>query len=183
MCQECVEFRLGVPGLCRGEPGIGAGKRCKWLIHKPLEPPSENPRVGGSIPPLAIPWQYHPRPTAPRYPPVRRGALKYLSYKLNSAYLSFKCFILKDLTADPSGGNSRHLGDLGATPVPEFEAPAGGNFMSMTHVQIVNAKARDKAYRMFDGRGLYVEISPSGGRWWRFKYRESQHLAPAIRCA
>jgi len=24
---------------------------------------------------------------------------------------------------------------------------------------------------MFDGRGLYVEISPSGGRWWRFKYR------------
>jgi integrase len=43
--------------------------------------------------------------------------------------------------------------------------------MPLTHVQIVNAKARDKAYRMFDGRGLYVEISPSGGRWWRFKYR------------
>jgi integrase len=43
--------------------------------------------------------------------------------------------------------------------------------MSLTHVQIVNAKAREKAYRMFDGRGLYVEISPSGGRWWRFKYR------------
>jgi hypothetical protein len=24
---------------------------------------------------------------------------------------------------------------------------------------------------MFDGRGLYIEISPAGGRWWRFKYR------------
>jgi len=29
MCQECVELRLGVPGLCVGVPGIGAGKRCK----------------------------------------------------------------------------------------------------------------------------------------------------------
>ena len=24
---------------------------------------------------------------------------------------------------------------------------------------------------MFDGGGLYLEISPSGGKWWRFKYR------------
>ena len=24
---------------------------------------------------------------------------------------------------------------------------------------------------MFDGRGLYLEISPRGGRWWRLKYR------------
>jgi len=27
---------LGVPGLCLGEAGVGAGKRCKWLINKPL---------------------------------------------------------------------------------------------------------------------------------------------------
>ena len=43
--------------------------------------------------------------------------------------------------------------------------------MPITHAQIVNAKPREKPYRLFDGRGLYVEISPSGGRWWRFKYR------------
>ena len=24
---------------------------------------------------------------------------------------------------------------------------------------------------MFDGGGLYLEISPSGGKWWRLKYR------------
>ena len=24
--------------MCRGEAGNGAGKRCKWLIHKPLKP-------------------------------------------------------------------------------------------------------------------------------------------------
>ena len=43
--------------------------------------------------------------------------------------------------------------------------------MTITQAQIVNAKPREKPYRLFDGRGLYVEISPSGGRWWRFKYR------------
>ena len=43
--------------------------------------------------------------------------------------------------------------------------------MPITQAQIVNAKPREKPYRLFDGRGLYVEISPSGGRWWRFKYR------------
>ena len=24
--------------------------------------------------------------------------------------------------------------------------------------------------RLFDGRGLYLEIAPTGSRWWRFKY-------------
>ena len=34
---------------------MGLGKRCKSLINKPLycRYPAENPRVGGSIPPLA----------------------------------------------------------------------------------------------------------------------------------
>jgi len=39
VCQECDELRLGVPGLCLGEAGVGAGKRCKWLINKLLESP------------------------------------------------------------------------------------------------------------------------------------------------
>jgi hypothetical protein len=29
LCQEYVELRLSVPGLCLGEPGKGVGKRCK----------------------------------------------------------------------------------------------------------------------------------------------------------
>jgi len=55
LCQECDELRLGVPGLCLGETGVGVGKRCKWLIIKPLKwaTTAENPRVGGSIPPPA----------------------------------------------------------------------------------------------------------------------------------
>jgi len=28
-----------------------------------------------------------------------------------------------------------------------------------------------KPLRLFDERGLYLEISPAGGKWWRLKYR------------
>jgi len=43
--------------------------------------------------------------------------------------------------------------------------------MPLTDVSIRNAKAGDKTVRLFDERGLYLEISPSGGKWWRLKYR------------
>lgn len=43
--------------------------------------------------------------------------------------------------------------------------------MPLTKLQIEHAKPRDKAYKVFDGRGLYLEVAPSGGRLWRFKYR------------
>lgn len=43
--------------------------------------------------------------------------------------------------------------------------------MPLTDTQIRNAKPRAKPYRLFDGGGLYLEISPAGGRWWRYKYR------------
>ncbi len=32
--------RANVPGMCHGGPGKRAGKRCKWLINKPLKQPS-----------------------------------------------------------------------------------------------------------------------------------------------
>ena len=28
-----------------------------------------------------------------------------------------------------------------------------------------------KPIRRFDGGGLYLEVAPSGGKWWRLKYR------------
>ncbi|MGA2709763.1 MAG: tyrosine-type recombinase/integrase [Steroidobacteraceae bacterium] len=34
-----------------------------------------------------------------------------------------------------------------------------------------NAKAAAKPKRLFDRDGLYLEISPRGGKWWRLKYR------------
>lgn len=43
--------------------------------------------------------------------------------------------------------------------------------MPLTNTQIRNARPRQRAVRLFDERGLYLEISPSGGKWWRLKYR------------
>lgn len=43
--------------------------------------------------------------------------------------------------------------------------------MPLTDTTIRNAKPRDKPYRMFDAGGLYLEVAPSGGKWWRLKYR------------
>lgn len=33
------------------------------------------------------------------------------------------------------------------------------------------AKATDKPTKLFDERGLFLLVSPSGGKWWRLKYR------------
>ncbi|MCL1824375.1 MAG: integrase arm-type DNA-binding domain-containing protein [Betaproteobacteria bacterium] len=42
---------------------------------------------------------------------------------------------------------------------------------SLSDTTIKNAKPKDKPYKMFDGGGLYVEVSPAGGKLWRLKYR------------
>ena len=43
--------------------------------------------------------------------------------------------------------------------------------MPLTDVAIRRAKPREKTFKVFDSGGLYLEITPPGGRWWRWKYR------------
>ena len=43
--------------------------------------------------------------------------------------------------------------------------------MPLTNLQIQNAKPKEKAYRLADSGGLYLEITPAGGKIWRYKYR------------
>lgn len=43
--------------------------------------------------------------------------------------------------------------------------------MGLTDTRIRNVKPGSKPVRLFDGGGLYLEISPTGGKWWRLKYR------------
>lgn len=43
--------------------------------------------------------------------------------------------------------------------------------MSLTDTAIRKAKPSDKAQRLFDAGGLYLEVAPAGGKWWRLKYR------------
>lgn len=43
--------------------------------------------------------------------------------------------------------------------------------MALTDTEIRAAKPKDRDYKMADGRGLYLQVSPSGGKLWRLKYR------------
>lgn len=43
--------------------------------------------------------------------------------------------------------------------------------MALTEKQIKAIQPAEKIRRYTDGRGLYLEVSPKGGRWWRFKYQ------------
>lgn len=41
----------------------------------------------------------------------------------------------------------------------------------LTEVEIRAAKAVEKPLKLFDGGGLYLLVTPNGGRWRRLKYR------------
>jgi integrase len=43
--------------------------------------------------------------------------------------------------------------------------------MPLTNTEIKNTKPDQKPKRLFDGGGLYLEVAPAGGKWWRLKYR------------
>jgi integrase len=43
--------------------------------------------------------------------------------------------------------------------------------MPLTDRELRNIKPTSKTRKVSDERGLYLEVSPSGGRWWRLKYR------------
>ncbi len=43
--------------------------------------------------------------------------------------------------------------------------------MKLNARQVDAAKPREKAYKLADGAGLYLEVVPSGARYWRLKYR------------
>lgn len=42
--------------------------------------------------------------------------------------------------------------------------------MALTETKISKAKTRPNSYRLTDGRGLYLEVRPNGGKLWRYKY-------------
>ena len=43
--------------------------------------------------------------------------------------------------------------------------------MALSDAAIRKAEPAPKPVRHFDGGGLYLEVSPSGGKLWRFKFR------------
>jgi integrase len=44
---------------------------------------------------------------------------------------------------------------------------------TLTELQIRAAKPAEKPYKLYDERGLFMLVTPAGGRLWRFKYRHA----------
>ena len=42
--------------------------------------------------------------------------------------------------------------------------------MPLTDTAVRNAKSRAKKYKIYDGDGLYLEVLPTGSKYWRMKY-------------
>jgi integrase len=43
----------------------------------------------------------------------------------------------------------------------------------LTDMRVKNAKPKDKPYKLADGGGMYLEITPSGSKLWRMKFMQS----------
>ncbi|MCX2979754.1 DUF4102 domain-containing protein [Halieaceae bacterium IMCC14734] len=43
--------------------------------------------------------------------------------------------------------------------------------MKLKAIQAKEAKAKQKPYKLADGRGMYLLVNPSGSKYWRLKYR------------
>lgn len=52
---------------------------------------------------------------------------------------------------------------------PETQSPTSLDML--TEARIRTFKPGEKSVRLSDDRGLYLEVTPNGGRWWRLRYR------------
>ena len=43
--------------------------------------------------------------------------------------------------------------------------------MPLSDLKVRNAKRKEKAYKLADDHGLYLLVTPNGGKLWRWKYR------------
>ena len=43
--------------------------------------------------------------------------------------------------------------------------------MALTDSHVRNAKPKAQAYKLGDGRGMYLLVRPNGARYWRLDYR------------
>jgi integrase len=51
----------------------------------------------------------------------------------------------------------------------------------LTNMAVTNAKPRTLAYKMADGKGLYLKVLKTGGKSWRYDYKIKNHNTQAIK--
>lgn len=43
--------------------------------------------------------------------------------------------------------------------------------MPLSDIKVRNTKPAAKPFKLYDARGLFLIVTPVGGKWWRFRYR------------
>ncbi|RUR12404.1 tyrosine-type recombinase/integrase [Legionella septentrionalis] len=43
--------------------------------------------------------------------------------------------------------------------------------MKLTYTKVKELKPKEKVYKLADGKGLYIQVTPQGSKYWRLKYR------------
>ena len=56
-------------------------------------------------------------------------------------------------------------------PPKQEETPMPKRIIPLSDVKVQKAKAKTKPFRLFDGGGLFLLVTPTGGKLWRLKYR------------
>jgi integrase len=57
------------------------------------------------------------------------------------------------------------------SPADTRKRPVRHSDGELTDRKVRNAKALETPYKLTDGRGLYLEVRPTGARLWRYRYR------------
>jgi Arm DNA-binding domain len=70
------------------------------------------------------------------------------------------------MTARPFGGRT-----LGVEGGGQLESGGRAKNMKLTDLQVRSAKPTDKKYKLADGGGLYLLVSPNGSKLWHYKFR------------
>jgi YD repeat-containing protein len=59
------------------------------------------------------------------------------------------------------------VSDFGVTgSLKKTVTPTGGAFAVLSDAKVKNAKGREKTYKINDGQGLYLRVTPNDGKWW-----------------
>jgi integrase len=55
--------------------------------------------------------------------------------------------------------------------VTRYASTRAARVKGLTDVGVRQARARDRVYKLADGRGLCLLVQPNGSKWWRFRYQ------------
>ena len=45
--------------------------------------------------------------------------------------------------------------------------------MKLSDSKVRNLKPKERQYKVFDSHGLFLIVSPKGGKWWRYRVRQA----------